>query len=76
MNLKEQIVQLSSQAIATKKDTCLEFNTTGGYMSLTLTPAGRVEILWRDRAGIKEGWFMKDWTVETTLKKLDGLLRS
>lgn len=67
---------LSDEAIKTKRDTFGEWPTRHGNLHCLFRPTGRVEITWRDRGGIKEGWFMKDWTIATTVRKFEDLLAS
>ncbi len=68
--------QLSESAVKTKQDYTAEWPTRGGNIYMCFKPTGRVEITWRDRGGLKEGWFMKDWTIETTLRKWTELMNS
>lgn len=68
--------QLSESAVRTGEDYSAEWRTRHGNLHCLFRPTGRVEITWRDHGGIKEGWFMKDWTIETTLQKWDELMNS
>lgn len=73
---KEQAERASAEAVKTKKDTFLGFSTRHGRLHLLFKPTGRVEITWRNRGGLKEGWYMKDWTISTTLRKWNELMNS
>ncbi len=68
--------QLSESAVKTGKDYVAEWPTRRGVLYCSFKPTGRVEITWRDRGGIKEGWYMKDWTIATTLRKWNELMNS
>lgn len=75
-DLSDKAKRLSAKAVKTKKDTWMECQTRHGNLHCLFRPTGRVEISWRDRGGIKEGWFMKDWTIETTLRRWNELMNS
>lgn len=67
---------LSGRAVKTGEDQSATWPTKHGNLSCIFKPTGRVEITWRHKGGIKEGWYMKDWTIETTLRKWDELMNS
>lgn len=69
----ERAKKLSVKALRTKKDTSLEWKTRGGNLFCLFTPTGRVEITW---IGTKKGWYIKDWTIATTIRKAQELLQS
>lgn len=75
-SFEDQAKALSAKAVKTKKNTSLDWKTSGGHLTCVFKPTGRVFIEWRDRGGIKEGWFHKDWSIATTIKKAQELLRS
>ena len=73
---KDQAKRLSEEAIKTGENTSMGCGTRHGRLNLIFRPSGRVEITWRDHGGLKEGWYMKDWTIETTLRKWVDLMNS
>lgn len=68
--------KLSESAAKTGETYTAEWPTRHGDLYCRFHPSGRVEITWRDRGDLKEGWFMKDWTIETTLQKWNELMNS
>lgn len=82
-HFRDQIRKLAAEALVTKKNTCIEAKTSsGGELCLIFRPrnktklSGKVQVTWRDRGGIKEGWFWHDWTVAKVLKEWDKLMRN
>jgi hypothetical protein len=73
---KDQAERLSAESVSSKKDKCLSFRTKHGWLSLIFRPTGRVEITWKHPGGIAEGYYMKDWTIDFTLRNWDELMAS
>ena len=66
--------QLSKSAVKVGEDYVAEFPTRRGNLWLCFKPSGRVKLDWRDRGGIKEGWFTKDWHISMVINKWDELV--
>lgn len=73
---RTQLKLRSKEAKTNPKVRALEVATRYGNLSVNFRPNDRVLITWRDRGGIKEGWYMKNWTVKTAIKRSNELLNS
>lgn len=76
-NIKVIVKALSRSAQKAKSNSYIdEWKTaTGGSLSCQFLSTGRVKTTFRDRLGLKEGWIMRDFTLNETLSKLDDWMK-
>ena len=72
--MDEKAKCLSEEAIKTQQNHSLECGTRNGWLSMIFTPQRHVEITWRNRNGLEDDRFIKDWTIKTTIQKIPELL--